>query len=67
MVSGSLGNLYFLLTGAYISSFLIHFFILTQPVRLPVVTYHSLCSTCVTYRTPFHAVCYQVLNTHPYY
>ena len=55
-----------LLTGAYASSFLIHLLILTQSVRLPVVTYPSLCSTCVDYRTPCHAIGHQVLPTHPY-
>ena len=65
--TGCLGNPYFLLTGAWASSFLIHLLILTQPVRVPVITYHSLCSTCVTYRTPCHAIGHQVLPTHPYY
>ena len=59
-----LGNPYFLLTGAYASTFWIHLLILTQPVRLPVVTYHSLCSTCVAYRTPCHSIGHQVLP-HP--
>ena len=27
--------------------------------------YHSLCSTCVTYRTPCHAIGHQVLPTQP--
>ena len=44
------------------SSFLI---LLTQSVRLPLVTYPSLCSTCVTYRTPCHAIGHQVLPTQP--
>ena len=65
--TGCLGILYFLLTGVYASSFLIHLFILTQSVRLPVVTYHSLYSTCVTYRTPCHAIGHQVFPIHPYY
>ena len=64
--TGCLGNPYFLLTGAQASSFFIHL-ILTQSVRLSVVTYHPLCSTCVTYRTPCHAIGHQVLPTHPYY
>ena len=38
---------------------------LTQPVRLSMVTYPSLCSTCVTYRTLCHAIGHQVLPTHP--
>ena len=33
----------------------------TQSVRLPLVTYLSLCSTCVTYRTPCHSIGHQVL------
>ena len=36
-----------------------------QSVRLPLVTFPSLCSTCVTYRTPCHANNYQVLLTQP--
>ena len=32
-------------------------------VRLPLVTYPLLCSTCVTYRTPCHAIGHQVLPT----
>ena len=38
---------------------------LTQSVRLPLVTYLSLCSTYVTYRTPCHAIGHQVLPTQP--
>ena len=37
----------------------------TQSVRLPLVTYPSLCSTCVTYRTPCHVIGHQVLPTQP--
>ena len=37
----------------------------TQSVRLPLVTYPSLCSTCVTYRTLYHAIGHQVLPTQP--
>ena len=37
----------------------------TQSVRLPLVTYPSLCSTCVTYRTPCHASSHQLLPTLP--
>ena len=47
------------------SSFLIHLPFLTQSVRLPLVTYLSLCSTSVTYRTPCHASGHQVLPTQP--
>ena len=36
---------------------------LTQSVRLPLVTYPSLSSTYVTYRTPCHANCHQALPT----
>ena len=50
----------FYLLVAYASSFLIP---LTQSVRLPMVTYPSLCSTCVTYRILCHAICHQVLPT----
>ena len=38
---------------------------LTQPVRLHLVTYHSLCSTSVIYRTSCHASGYKVLPTQP--
>ena len=34
-------------------------------IRLPLVTYPSLCSTCVTYRTLCHAIGHQVLPTQP--
>ena len=37
----------------------------TQSIRLPLVTYPSLCSTFVTYRTPGHAIGHQVLPTQP--
>ena len=60
-----LGNPYFFFTGALASSFLIHLLIPTQSVRPPLVTYHSLCSTCVTYKTPCHVIGHQVLPTHP--
>ena len=56
-----------LLTGGKAPRFIIHLLILTQSVRLPAVIYHSLCSTCVTYRTPCHATGHQLLPTHPYY
>ena len=60
-----LSNIYFLLTGCLG----IQFFNLppfpTQSVRLPLVTYPSLCSTCVTYRTPCHVISHQVLPTQP--
>ena len=38
---------------------------LTQLVRLPMVTYPSLCCPCVTYRTLCHAIGHQVLPTQP--
>ena len=47
------------------SSFLIHPPFPTQSVRLPLVTYPSLCSTCVTYRMPCHAIGHQALPTQP--
>ena len=59
---GCLGNPYFYLLVAYASSFLIP---PTQSVRLAMVTYPSLCSTCVTYGTPWHAIRHQVLPTQP--
>ena len=50
---------------AQASSFFIHSPFPTQSVRLPLVTYPSLCSTCVTYRTLCHAIGHQVLPTQP--
>ena len=38
---------------------------LTQSVRLPMVTYPSLCSSFVTYETLCHAIGRQVLPTQP--
>ena len=40
-------------------------FTLTQSGRLPMVTYSSLCSTCVTYWTLYHTIGYQMLPTQP--
>ena len=37
----------------------------TQSVGLSLVTYPSLCSTCVTYRMPCHAIGHRVLSTQP--
>ena len=37
----------------------------TQSVRLLLVTCPSPCSTCVTYKTPCHAIGHQVLHTKP--
>ena len=45
--------------------FLIHLPIPTQSVRPALVTYPSLSSTCVTYRTPCHAIGHQVIPTQP--
>ena len=36
----------------------------TQSVRLPLVTYSSLWSTCVIYGTLCYAICYKKLPTH---
>ena len=47
------------------SCFLIHRPFPTQSVRLPLVTYPSLCSTIMTYRTPCHVSGHQVLPTQP--
>ena len=47
------------------SSFLIHSPFPTQSVRLPLVNYPSLSSTCVTYRTLCHTIGHQVLPTQP--
>ena len=55
--SKNFNKTYFYLLVAKGSSFLIH---------LPIpVTYPSLCSTCVTYRTPCYAIGHQVLPTQP--
>lgn len=37
----------------------------TKSVRPPLVLYHSLCSTCRTYRTPWCSTGQQVHPTHP--
>ena len=59
--TGCLGNPYFLLIGCLS----IQFFGSppTQLVRPPLVTYPSLCSTCVTYGTLYHTMGHQVLPT----
>ena len=36
-----------------------------QSVGQPLITYPSLCSTCMTYRTPCHSIGHQVLPTQP--
>ena len=60
--TGCLGNLYFTY---WLPKHLVFWFTLTltQSVRLPMVTYPSLCSTCVTYGTLCHAIGHQVLPT----
>ena len=60
-ISTSFGCLLFLIVQA--SSLMIHPPFPTQSVRLPLVTYPSLCSTYVTFRTPCHASGHQVLPT----
>ena len=62
--TGCLDKLYFLLTGCLDIQFFTPLF-LTQSVRLPLVTYPSPSSICVTYRTPCHASGHQVLPTQP--
>ena len=63
--TGCLGNPYFLLTGCLGIQFFDLPPIPAQSVRSPLVTYPSLCSTCVTYRTPCHAIGHHVLPTQP--
>ena len=68
--TGCLSNPLFLLTGCLGIQFFdsppppSHPF-LTKSVRLPLVTYPSLFSTCVTYRTLCHTIGHQVLPTQP--
>ena len=45
------------------SNFLIHPHFPTQSVRLPFITYPSLCTTGVTYRKPCHGNGHQVFPT----
>ena len=59
------GCLHFLVVQA--SRFTIHPLFLTQSVRPPLVTYPSLCSIYVTYRTPCYVSGHQVLPTKPCY
>ena len=63
--TGCLSNPYFLLTCCSGIQFFDSPPFPTQLVRLPLVTYPSLCSTCVTYRTLCHAIGHQVLPTQP--
>ena len=65
--TGCLGNPYFLFT-YYISTQFFDsppFFFPTQSVRSPLVSYPSLCSTCMTYSMPCAVIGYQVLPTQP--
>ena len=55
-----LSNLYYLLA-AQICNFLIHPLSRKQSVRAPLVPYHSLCSTCVTYEMSCHSIGHQVI------
>ena len=64
--TGCLSNPNFLLTGSSGIQFFYSPPFPTQSVRSPLVTYPSLCSTCVTYRTLCHAIGHQVLPTQPY-
>ena len=61
--TGCLSNPCFLLTGCLGIQLFDSPPFPAQSVRLPLVTYPSLCSTCVTYRTPCHAIGHQVLPT----
>ena len=63
--TGCLSSPYFLLTGCLGIQFLIHSPFPTQSFRLPLVTYPSLCSTCVTYRALCRAIDHQVLPAQP--
>ena len=64
--TGFLSSPYFLLTGCSGIQFFDSPPFPTQPVRPPLITYPSLCSTYVTYRTLCHAIGHQVLATLPY-
>ena len=60
--TGYLSNLYYLLA-AENPVFLIQSLSRTQSVKTPLVPYHSLCSTCVTYGTPCQIIVHQILPT----
>ena len=60
--TGYLGNPYFI---HWLPKHPLFWFTLTQSVRLPMITYPSLCSPCVTYGTLCHAIDHQVLPTQP--
>ena len=58
-------NLYYLLA-SHTSSFLIHPLSQTQSVRIPLISYHALCSACMTYGIPLiYYIDHQVLPTQP--
>ena len=61
--TGCLGNPYFILNGCL--SIQLFDSPLTRSVRPPMVTYPSLCSTCVTYGTSCHVIGNQVLPSKP--
>ena len=63
--TGCLSKPYFLLTGSSGIQVFDSPSYPTQSVRLPLVTYPSLCSTCETYRTLCHAIGHHVLPTQP--
>ena len=50
-------------TGGSSIQFLIHCLLLTQLLRLPGITYHLLCSNCISYRTACHSIGHQMLPT----
>ena len=56
-----MSSLYYLLV-AEACSFLIHLLSQTQSVRTLLVPYHSLCSTCLTYRTSCYVFGHQILS-----
>ena len=63
--AGCLSNLYYWLA-AQVSRFLIHFPFQNTSVRRPLVPYHSLCSTCLTYRAPYHAIGHRMRPAQPF-
>ena len=48
-----------------ISNFLIRHLSRAQSVRPYLITYHLLCSTCMTYGSPCHSIGHQVLPIQP--
>ena len=62
--TGCSGNPYFIY---WLPNHPVFWFALTQSVRLAMVIYPSLCSTCVTYRTLCHSICtLDALHPNPY-